>query len=237
MRKRDPNDVITAFQVSATASLDNWSSMLEALADRPLDLRRRLSVDAFLRLAVRWESFRSEWHIAAINRDATRFRADLEQRFRQSVGDRFPGLEPFVRVELPLHPPLQTIEEILDPARRNISFGADWVKRAERELATDYASTVGALGLPDLKLVIATEKIRNCLVHESPYASQQMNAALMALEVTVDDDLMRGARTIRPSGIATYLHAEAGGRRRVARFHERLDEIAEKLRTSASRLH
>jgi hypothetical protein len=232
MRKRDPNDVIDAFQSDAAASLDGWSEMLDALEDRDIDLRRRLSVDAFLRLAVSWESFRSEWYIAAINRDASQFRVDLQQRFRDSVrGGKLASLAPFVRIELPRHPALRTIESILDPDRRNISFGERWVERAKRELASTYAGRVEELALADLKLVTATEKIRNCLVHESPFATQEMNTALVALDPQTDGELVRGDRTIRPSGIPTYLHASSGGTRRIAHFHDRLHRIADELRT------
>jgi len=35
-------------------------------------------VDGFLNAAIGWESFRSDWHIAAINRDSGPFVGDLQ---------------------------------------------------------------------------------------------------------------------------------------------------------------
>ena len=63
MRKRNPNDVIIAFTSDVQASLDEWSAVIGCVRDQPVTLRRGVSRDAFFRLAVRWELFRSDWHL------------------------------------------------------------------------------------------------------------------------------------------------------------------------------
>jgi hypothetical protein len=69
MRKRNPNDVIIAFQSDVQASLEEWSAVITSVREQPVTLRRGVSRNAFFRLAVRWELFRSDWHIAAATRD------------------------------------------------------------------------------------------------------------------------------------------------------------------------
>jgi hypothetical protein len=43
------------------------------------------SVDALLNVAIGWESFLSEWHMAATNRKSTAFVADLQNRVEASL--------------------------------------------------------------------------------------------------------------------------------------------------------
>lgn len=70
-RKRDPDDEVDRFLASVVASLDLWSRTQHALESSDLGLRKVASLDAFVRIAVEWEGFRSRWHIAAINRDSS----------------------------------------------------------------------------------------------------------------------------------------------------------------------
>lgn len=57
------------------------------------------------------------------------------------------------------------------------------------------------------------------------------NAALISLDAAVDEDLVRGTRTIRPSGLPVYLHAKKTGGRRVASYHRCLADVAGRLQT------
>lgn len=84
-RKRNPNGEVDSFVAAVVASLDLWERTQRALKSSDLSLRKVASLDAFLRIAVEWEEFRSRWHIAAINRDGTAYRRDVEKRFRASI--------------------------------------------------------------------------------------------------------------------------------------------------------
>lgn len=126
MRKRHPNDVIDAFQADARASLSQWSVVTRSVADQPVSLRRVVSRDAFFRLAVRWELFRSDWHIAAATRDPGQLRSTMAAEVDKALSGR-PGLaecRPYVHVSLPAHPSLEQTRRLLDPAGRNISLSA-----------------------------------------------------------------------------------------------------------------
>jgi len=232
-RKRDPDDEVNSFVAAVAASLDLWERTQEALESSDLALRKVASLDAFVRVAVGWEGFRSRWHIAAINRDGIAYRADVERRFRESTrGGNFAQLEPFVHVVLPAQLSVATVQRLLDPLGRNISFGERWPDRATAELADMYAAKVRLLSSADLRLVTACEKIRNAIVHRSTSSVNEMNTALVVLDPTVDADLVRTSK-VRESGIAAYLHARPVpvSERRVEVWHQRISQVADRLRT------
>lgn len=64
-RKADPNDVVDDFQRFLGAARLNFASIVGELAGKS-KLQKEASIDAFLRAAVGFETFRSDWHIAAI---------------------------------------------------------------------------------------------------------------------------------------------------------------------------
>lgn len=229
-RTRDPDDEVNQFISDVTASLDLWRRTQAALMSSDLDLRKVASLDAFLRVAVEWEGFRSRWHVAAINRDSSAYRADLERRFRISVKDgRFGSLEPYVHIALSSQLSVATVQRFLDPFGRNISFGDKWTDRAQAELAARFAGKVRSLSPADLLLVSACEKIRNAIVHKSSSSVDEMNTALAVLDPRVDADLVRTTR-VTGAGIAAYLHAQPLAQRRVEAWHRRLSDVAKRLR-------
>lgn len=233
MRKQNPNDVLDAFLGELDDSIDTWRR-LRVNVGVSGDLAKRVSIDAFQRAAVAFEGFRSDWHVAAINRDSGHFKADLVQRVEQSVTGRWKGLAGLVQIDLPKHPSLGIIRSLLDPDGQNVSLGssAAWTKRAEEHLCTPYRDAVLALPRKDLLLIDAVVSVRNLVSHGSEKASNEMNRALRQLHGHHDPDLRRGTNRIEPSGIGSYLNANRHGARRVEMFHSRLREIAENLRVT-----
>jgi hypothetical protein len=139
MRKQNPNDVVDAFLTTLNKSLATWGGVRHAVGESG-PLAKQASIDAFLRAAVAFETFRSDWHVAAINRHSSAFKTDLANRVGQSVSGRWPGLVGRVRIDLPAHPSLSIVKHMLDPRGRNISLSdaATWKDRASRELADPY---------------------------------------------------------------------------------------------------
>jgi hypothetical protein len=230
-RKLDPDGEVDRFIAVIEDSLDLWKRTQQALESSDLALRKVASLDAFVRIAVGWEVFRSRWHIAAINRDSSAYRADVETRFRASVrSGRFGGLDPFVHVVLPAQPSVATVQRLLDPLGRNISFGDNWTDRARAELAAPYAAKVLSLSPADRRLVVACESMRNAIVHRSMSSVNEMNTALVILDRAVDADLAR-TNKVTETGIAAYLHARRQlAERRVEVWHRRLRDVARRLR-------
>jgi hypothetical protein len=225
VRKRDPNRVISDFDALLDESLDTLRFLLDT---KPL--ARHVDVlceDAFLRAAVGWEGFRSDWHLAAINRDSGELAKVLSEKVR--LGIRPEALAKYVRVELPKHPTLEEISRLVDPDGRNVDFREGWKKRARKELTNKYAKTVLELHDADLKLVSAVESIRNCIAHRSDHSSSGMNTSLSELNTSVDGALCRRVNRVQRSGIGGYLAAVRNGSRRIEVYHNRLREIAWKL--------
>jgi hypothetical protein len=230
-RTRDPNDVVGAFASTVDSSLDVWQRTQVALAGSSMDLRKAVSLDAFVRVAVAWEVFRSDWHIAAINRDSSAYRASTVARFRASTRDgRFEQLEPYVQITWPAHLSVSTVRRLLDPRERNISFGDNWTVRAQTDLAAAYGSKVTGLSPTDLRMTAAAERLRNAIAHRSASSIDELNSALLVLDPLVDNHLVRTTR-VTAQGLAAYLHADLGGERRVQAWHRRLREVAVRLMT------
>ncbi len=182
VRKQNPSDVVDAFVSTLSESLATWTGLRRAVGESG-PLAKQASVDAFLRAAVAFETLRSDWHVAAINRDSSAFKVDLASRVEQSVRGRWPSLVGRVRIDLPAHPSLSVVRQLLDPLGRNVSLSdaATWKDRAFRELANPYRDRVLALPREDDLLVNGVIAIRDLLVHRSQAASDAMNAALAAL--------------------------------------------------------
>ncbi len=229
MRKQNPNDVVEDFQVLIAASLSTWTQMCAQISGN--ELRKNASVDALLNAAIGWESFLSDWHIAAINRDSGPFVVDLQARVEQSVVGRWPGVRSRIALSIPAHPSLELVRELIDPDGGNISFGNrdKWIDRVQKQLNDPYCARVLALPDRDHRLIAAVVAIRDCIAHRSKKASDAMNAALANL-AHADRALRREQARVQPSGIGAYLYAQTTGGRRVERYHQRLSDIAESLR-------
>ena len=198
------------------------------------DLAKRVSVDAFSRVSVTFEAFRSDWHIAAINRDSSQFKATLDQKIEGAVNGRFPGLGQHVRLGLSKHPSLERLREILAPGGQHVSLGSYklWAERADEQLVEPWVGVVKSLPTQDRKLMDAVIATRNLLSHQSVKASDAMNSALRNLHGLHDANLRRGTNRIQPSGVGSYLNADRNGERRIEIYHRRLRELAECLRVA-----
>ena len=232
MRKQNPNDVVALFRGEITTILADWSALRTALGTTAGPLAKRGTTDAFTRIAVAFEGFRSDWHIAAINRDSQALQGKLLGYAQgQLKAGAYPELEQRVRVDLPTHPPLDLIRKLLDPIDRNLSISGfnHWKKRANGELVDPWKSKVHSIHNHDRAVMHATIAIRNVLAHQSVSASTAMNTALVNFGAP-DGALRRGPRKIQPSGLGAYLNAQtAGGNARVEIYAARLDDLAAAL--------
>jgi hypothetical protein len=232
VRKKNPNDVVAAFQAEVGAVVSDWSAMRTAIGASTGALAKRATVDAFTRVAVAFETFRSDWHIAAINRDSSTLQSKLTSYVHDQLkSSRYPSLASRVRVSLPAHPPLDLIQEILDPQGGNLSIGGfnHWKKRAGTELADPWRSKITGMHTDDRAVLNAVIAVRNALAHESVRSSSSMNSALSSFGAP-DSDLRRGTRNVRPSGIAAYLNAvTAQTDTRFQRYSTRLHSLSASL--------
>lgn len=230
-RKRDPNAVVDDFQRLLDESVRTFVVVYKRVnLDGPLS--KQLSIDAFMRAAVGWEEFRSDWHIAAINCDASILSGAIRTAAQAALGGTrlYSRARRYVAVSLPKHPTLEQVRELVDPSDRNVNFAEGWVQRASRELASAYRARVVGLTSDDHALIGAVVAIRNCIAYRSPSAITAMNKAL----ARAPTPLRRGNRRIRTSGLGSHLWATPRGANnndsRVEIYHSRLRDIAERLR-------
>lgn len=201
-------------------------------ADTPR--RKTVAEDILLRYMVGWESFASEWFIAAVNHDAARLRRSIERRMdswlqREVAASPYARLSPnFVAPTLPLarHPRVQDVRGILDVHERNIEFAnvEALADRAHRELAPRYAARVQAVvDSGAAEIIDAGGAIRNVLAHRSRQAITIMNSMVASFPTY---PALRKA-TMSSDGIGTYLVARtAGGEARLSVFQRELERIA-----------
>ncbi len=209
-----------------------------AWAQPPLDIeaRRLLAENTFLRVAIGWEIFISEWFIGCLSHDTTRFRHALEARIQPEVQTVFDRsiLRPHLpkasapSSTLPRQPGKQTVVKLIDPTGRNLEFSSlqNLIQEASVKLAPRYAKRAQALpGLGMADVIEPAMKIRNAISHRSQKSVREMNlrirniAAIPALrKLSVSSD-----------GVGTYLAAPIAGRPRLLIFKDRFEIIASTL--------
>lgn len=228
MRKRKPNDLVDQFRAEITTARSDRLGLI-AGATRPL--AQRATMDAFTRVAVAFERFRSDWHIAAIARDATTFKQSQLTRVESALTEtKRAVLIPYIRVELPPHPTLAQVEELLDASGGNISLPSidEWKKRAKSHLAPDWEVKVRGIPWAEAQIADALIKTRNAASHQSTRAVDEMNDALTNLtHPVIHKGLARPKHRVSVTGIPGYLHgAQAGQPPRVEAFLDSLDRLA-----------
>ncbi len=199
-------------------------------------LAQRASLDAFTRLAVAFERFRSDWHIAAINTDASEFN-DAQVRRITSQFEK-PKLRPllaYVSISVKTaHPTLEQIASLVDVTDGNLSINsADaWGDLAKKHLAEPWRGLVRSIkSSTQQRLFFDTVvAVRNVAAHQSGQATQRLNDLLTQLGSSQNKALGRSERGVKASNVAKYLNVQAEGKRRVEIYHDRLRSLAESLR-------
>lgn len=235
MRKVDPNSVIDDFKAQVATAEAEWKQIHDALPAKPVALRRKVSSDVLLTLAVAWESFLSDWWVGAINRDASVFLATTETKLRDAAKESF-GLE---QADLPpklvsrKHLSVKEVHRRLDPSERNVVIHGHQKRqgRADAELAGDYAVRAKAITAADWQTVECARTIRNLLAHRSESARDALDTEIRQGNL---DAALRwtGNRKLSVAGAMRHLATKrpADTNPRVALFHTKLSDLAEKLR-------
>lgn len=237
MAKRDPNKVIDQFQGDIKSSLSDLAATRKLVGTSGA-LAQRAAMDAFTRLAVSFERFRSDWHIAAITQDAGRFRDTQRHRVKVALEETdraalVPYLPP--ALTLPLHPTLEQVAGVLDAEGSNLSIPSvkDWQDLAKRHLEDPWKSKVAGLGTAQIRTFNAVVALRNAAAHQSPRASKALADALNKLTLPGHAGLRRATKGVTVQKLPTYLNGAGTNsqERRVDRYHALLRGLAEDLRT------
>lgn len=195
MRKRSPDVVIDQFQDELRVALSDWGILM---AGHTGAVAGRASMDAFTRIAVAFERFRSDWHIAAITRDSSAFAASQQRRAEVALDEgKRECLKPYMTISIPKHPTLEQVEGLLDPAGGNLSISAmgAWEKLAKKHLADPWRARVTTIGQPVAAVADAVIAVRNAAAHQSARSLDTMNRRLDALTHPVEHACQGSAGT------------------------------------------
>lgn len=195
--------------------------------------RKIVAEDVFLRMGVAWETYISDWFVAAINHDATRFRRVLERKMsdwlKQQVAvsnySRYASAFSAPTLEMSRNPRVARVRELLDPGEGNVEFRSfeELQRRSRDHHVPRFVSRVEQLDGPGAEIIEATLAIRNTLAHRSIRAVKQMNTCVASFPSYPS---LRKP-TMSKDGIGTYLAADAGaGEARLLLFATELQRIA-----------
>jgi len=231
VRKANPNDVIDTFVQTTSAALSDWQAIDSAVGD--LRLRRRVASDAFLALAVAWETFLSQWLVAAVNRDSSTAVTYLSGRLRNHALEelRVPNTHVSAALITKNHFTLALVRQLLDPHDNNVVLRehGELKQFASRWLAGDFSSRLSGISSYQFKPVLAARLVRNALAHQSESALKRANDELRkstvpaALRVTT-------SRELSVDGWRRYLLSITSATPRIAVFHTELRATANLLR-------
>ena len=230
MNKTDPNAIVDDFVTTSNASLDEWRLIVAALEGQRIALRRRSAADAFMGLAVAWESFLSRRMIGAINRDATQTVATLEGRVRRFATEELRIPEGHLPVALVVDPHLNVSEvrRLLDPDDYNV-VARSRAELAERWLAEPYKSRATGITNFQFKPVLIVRLIRNALAHRSTAAIAEANR-VARLGSTPAPLRHTGPRDLDVAGWRRYLLTTHRGSPRVENLYNNLTALASTLK-------
>lgn len=233
VNKTDPNGIVDDFVAQAASALADWQHIGAAIQHERIAVRRRSAADAFMALAVSWESFMSEWLVGAVNRDASRTVATLDQKLREHAQEklRVPAGHVAATLATKGHLSMGEVRGLLDPKDYNVAirsrdelraFAAEWLAGAYR---------AQALGVTAFQFapVLLTRVIRNALAHRSAAAISEANR-VARLGTTPVSFRVAGARKLDVAGWRTYLLQGHNGTPRVELLHTSLSQFATGLK-------
>lgn len=234
MNKADPDDIVQAFQDRTRSALHDWQLIDDAVRPLGVGIRRRVACDAFLALAVSWESTLSTWLIGAVNKDTSAAIQHLEQKVRDHAETNL-GLKPTVlsaSLIATSHLNLSDVRSVLDPNDKNITirdqkaltgFGNKW-------LAGTYKRRALALSAFDFAPAVVVRVVRNALAHQSDAAVKEANSLVSSASIPV---ALRhtASRSISASGWGRYLLATTVPTPRISTLHHDLINLTGKLHT------
>lgn len=235
MNKTDPNDVVDDFVNATKVSLQEWKDINTALVGASISLRRKAAADAFMAVAVSWESFLSRWIVGAVNKDASSARMTLEAKLRYHATNdlRIPPGHLTASLVGKSHFSLAEVRQLLDPNDYNVTARdrKELHKLAKTWLAGSYQTQALSMTIPQFKPVLITRLVRNALAHRSTSALTAANEVVRESNTTADLRYV-GATRLDIAGWRRYLLVQHGGVSRVEHFHTRLTSAASLLKVT-----
>ena len=174
-----------------------------------------------------WETFIDDLLIAHVMQDPQSCLENFEDRFRQSIGEKFGGASRWVSLQFPLVLSQAQAEKLLDPKGWNLGAGS---AQGLSDLANRHLSAATArrfsLEADDRDFVDYLVGLRNYLSHRSAGSRIKFLDSVGALKVGGLNDRLTG----QVMNLGTYLKQRIpSGGTRVNIIGERAVEISRKL--------
>ena len=214
MNKQDPNDVVDRFISDVAAALDRTSRLLLApLTDQD---ENAVAENLLFSAVVAWETFRSDWHLAAINKDPSSFRGQLAQKIEAAIkvnlSERVSAIV-MASLNLPNHYNVADVRAILDAEGRNVTFtgGKKEVTAHLDNLSPTWKLAASKMTKDERDTVALATKCRNAIAHRSDMSMQAFNSAMQDMKSSKGSVYKALARenAVRRNNIGTYLKALA----------------------------
>jgi hypothetical protein len=230
----NPDNVAFAFIESTRDALTQWQVVDQALTPQaPLAVRRRAASDAALGLAVSWETFISDWLVAAINREPSQYIANLTARVKNTVVTE--GIVPEEALSEQLlsvsRLNMSSIRSIIAPDGANVAIPdyRSLRSKSQRWLTPTYRTRIDNINGRTYAPIRPLRLIRNILSHHSP---QSLDAARGYLDNPEVPEAYRRA-TQHGQGVAgwrRYIYAD----NHINQFHDDVIAVATILATPAT---
>lgn len=254
VNKPNLESIVTTFTDrcdSAITQLDNIRSAYEGgmgSSTPNLEVCRSASESLNSETYQRWESFLSDWFVAAATRDASNLRKRLEGGLESAAREAIEKKSKELNLEAPSfpsiswglgnHPSLKVITTLLDANGKNVTFEdrEHFQKRAKQQLASTYIKKALAIDDSDWLLLTLSRTLRNGTAHRSRGSLALLNYAqrkMIESENKEDAKLARPTNNISGNGIGVYLYGVVDKHKnktiRAIYINRRIQEIAEKL--------
>lgn len=231
--------LVDDFVAGTDDALGHWLK-LHRLLLHDLPARRTISENCLSSLVQNWESFRSDWQVAAVTRDSSAF---LEKLARAESGAvetalraKYPASSIVVDLGLGQHPSRATIAALLDADGKNVTYNDKQKhdRTVAMQLTPAYKAKIFSITADDWLLLDLARECRNAIAHRSTASLSRFNEAIHEIRGSKIDSALGGrASKVRETGIGTYLYGSVSSdnsQARVMYIGERIRDIGEKLR-------
>ena len=223
-----PKYVVAKFQKRASDLLRDFNETILAVHDkrRQASLESMLAEQTAMSLAVYWEAFLNDIIIQYIVLRPKSCFDDISKRYRQSLGDKFAGIERWVSISFPNAISNTVAERIIDPKGLNVVATSAQILS---DVANRFLSAVDArkfsLTAEDREFIDYFIALRNYLGHRSAASRTRFLAAARSMRAIGPNAQL----TFNGGQIGVYLKQRVDGVTRVGLIVQRIVEIAGKL--------
>src|ERR1043165_5204794 len=222
MRKSDPSKICSNFiqEIERLKAFLDETYELYNTSNRKDKHQSEICELAFYRAYVEFESFLSDYFIAAINRKHGKFYATAQTKVKQSIESKFGTfLKDKLKFESVKNLTLLQVETLIDSDGKNLTFktSEEIENRAIDYLENPFANRVKSVDSCTLVIIDAARSIRNCIAHKSKSSFGEMNTQLKNLDQSVCSNQLN-TKINSTRNIGAYLKIKISSGKRIDEY-------------------